>query len=155
MGKSFFINLIKKRFIEIQKMEMKNEDKQVFVRHLYFIKFDAWTYSKDNLWASLMYSIFKHLSEQLDMEATLENKGGVDLTNAGLIIIELTRDLSKGEKGYLNNLSGEKENAKLFKDLRNIKQNGDRVSKSFSDIFTSQMEHDKEDLKKAEGELKT
>ena len=44
-----------------------------FVGHIYQIKFDVWTYSKANLWASLMQTIFLELDRQITLEQQLQN----------------------------------------------------------------------------------
>jgi sulfur relay (sulfurtransferase) DsrC/TusE family protein len=42
-----------------------------FVGHIYQIQFNAWTYAKSNLWASLMQEIFYELNHQVSLEQQL------------------------------------------------------------------------------------
>lgn len=73
-GKSFVLDLIKRRLIEIRCSEVKNRDENLYVGHPYLIEFNAWTYAKSNLWASLMHDIFTQLNNQLTVEQALNNK---------------------------------------------------------------------------------
>ena len=65
-GKSFILDLIDRRLREIRKQEVAEDS--LHVGHIYWIEFDAWTYSKKNLWASLMDQICKQFEEQLMIE---------------------------------------------------------------------------------------
>jgi len=59
-GKSFTFNLIKERLAKIQELDLSGgfpRSESPFVGHIYLVKFDAWTYTKSNLWASLMYQV--------------------------------------------------------------------------------------------------
>ena len=59
-GKSCTFNLIKERLAEIQELVLLDgfpRSESPFVGHIYLVKFDAWTYTKSNLWASLMYQV--------------------------------------------------------------------------------------------------
>ncbi len=144
-GKSFFINLMKKRFIEIQREKVDGDDSP-YVGHLYYIKFDAWTFGKEDLWASLMFRIFQSLNEQLEIEAKLMETR--DLREGGLSVIELFDKLSKAEKEYFNLLDIDDVDA-FVEDVRHIRTK-DQVSKPFNNIFAKQMKKDRDDLKKAE-----
>jgi hypothetical protein len=46
----------------------------VFVGHVYQIHFNAWTYAKSNLWASLMDTIFSCLNRQMQLERLLAHR---------------------------------------------------------------------------------
>ena len=57
-----------------------------YTGHIYQIKFDAWSYAKENLWASLMQEIFFELNRQISWEQQLgeflvENQGSDQLKN--------------------------------------------------------------------------
>ena len=58
-----------------------------FVGHVYQINFNAWTYAKSNLWASLMHEIFIQLNSQLSLEKNLSTK--VDLLKGGRLFSHL------------------------------------------------------------------
>ena len=52
--------------------QMPDDDRvSRYVGHIYQIKFDAWTYAKANLWASLMQTIFVELDRQITLETHL------------------------------------------------------------------------------------
>lgn len=76
-GKTFVMNRMRRRMLQIRSYEAKgwltdpeNESGPTYVGHVYPIEFNAWTYAKSNLWASLMHKIFTDLNRQL----TLENR---------------------------------------------------------------------------------
>ncbi len=66
-GKSFVLNLMDRRLQEIRKQKVLEKD-ALHVGHIYWIEFDAWTYSKKNLWARLMDQICCQFEEQLNIE---------------------------------------------------------------------------------------
>lgn len=78
-GKSFIMNLMQQRMNEIRSLSLteeqawSTEEKKAFpyVGHIYQIKFDAWTFAKSNLWASLMQTIFLELDRQISLEQKL------------------------------------------------------------------------------------
>ncbi|MCZ8026883.1 MAG: P-loop NTPase fold protein [Microcystis sp. LE19-10.1B] len=78
-GKSFIMNLMQQRMNEIRSLSLteeqawSTEEKKAFpyVGHIYQIKFDAWTFAKYNLWASLMQTIFLELDRQISLEQKL------------------------------------------------------------------------------------
>lgn len=90
-GKSFGMNLIQQRIEAIRKQELtrlqawgdpnSSNDIQILsphVGHIYQISFNAWTYAKSDLWASLMQEIFYELNRQI----TLERQIGTFLSNS-------------------------------------------------------------------------
>ena len=88
-GKSFALHLMKQRINEIRSVALTEkqawgEADQLFpyVGHIYQIEFDAWTYAKSNLWASLMQKVFFELNRQISLEEKLKN-AGVDLLEGG------------------------------------------------------------------------
>lgn len=139
---------MKKRFIKIQKIKFEG-DESPYVGHLYYIKFDAWTFSKQDLWASLMFRIFQALNEQMEIEAKLTS---VTLSEGRLSVIELFDKLKKVWEEYFQSLE-EKGVEKIEAELRRVTQT-DRICESFSNIFASQRKEDDNDLKKAEEALK-
>lgn len=66
-GKSFILDLIERRLREIRRQPLPQTD-ALHVGHIYWIEFDAWTYSKQNLWASLMDQICSQFEDQLNVE---------------------------------------------------------------------------------------
>jgi predicted KAP-like P-loop ATPase len=90
-GKSFCLYLMKQRINEIRSKALTeaqawgNTDQlSPYVGHIYQIEFDAWTYAKSNLWASLMQKIFLELNRQISLEQKLE-AANVDLLKGGQI----------------------------------------------------------------------
>jgi hypothetical protein len=69
-GKSFVMYLINQYVQRIRAQRVK-KGWAVFVGHLYQIHFNAWTYAKSNLWASLMDTIFSTLNRQMQLEQLL------------------------------------------------------------------------------------
>mmetsp|Transcript_58296 Transcript_58296/g.118570 ORF Transcript_58296/g.118570 Transcript_58296/m.118570 type:complete len:98 (-) Transcript_58296:1073-1366(-) len=70
MGKSFFFNLLVDHIINMQKTPA-SDTKDNFAGHIYKVEFNAWTFSKGDLWSSIMYKILKDLNEQLQLEEKL------------------------------------------------------------------------------------
>jgi WD40 repeat protein/predicted KAP-like P-loop ATPase len=90
-GKSFCLYLMKQRINEIRSEALTEaqawgDTDQLFpyVGHIYQIEFDAWTYAKSNLWASLMQKVFLELNRQISLEQKLE-AAKVDLLKGGQI----------------------------------------------------------------------
>ena len=87
-GKSYMMHLMQKHMVEIRSRGLdpveawgfKNQDDKNpdsnrlnrYVGHIYQIKFDAWTYAKSNLWASLMQTIFFELDRQITLEHQIQ-----------------------------------------------------------------------------------
>lgn len=103
-GKSFVMHLMKKHLMEIRRRNLAitaaweaqdntnnadankdatkkdtKADLSPFVGHIYQVHFDAWTYAKADLWASLMQTIFLQLDDQLRVENAL--RGAKDKDN--------------------------------------------------------------------------
>ncbi|MEB3164807.1 MAG: P-loop NTPase fold protein [Prochlorothrix sp.] len=81
-GKSFAIHLMNRQIEAIRSREISREaawgDSEMrspYVGHIYPIFFDAWTYAKANLWASLMETIFTELDRQITQELQLRSAG--------------------------------------------------------------------------------
>jgi predicted KAP-like P-loop ATPase len=108
-GKSFVLHLIRNRIQEIRCEPVNSpEDASFpFIGHPYIINFDAWTYAKSNLWASLMQKIFMELDRQIGLEQ--------------LLITELGKDLKEGQNTQiwrvLNDLSDDERERILKTDL--------------------------------------
>lgn len=134
-GKSFGMHLIQERVHEIRCRPLTpaeawgegleddpDREKKLspYVGHVYQIKFNAWSYAKADLWASLMQEIFA----ELDRQITLENQ----LKEAGLDLLShqnLSKILAKVESGdrqwFIDYLDREKFKAVQEKDdLQNM-----------------------------------
>ncbi|MDB9308420.1 P-loop NTPase fold protein [Aphanizomenon sp. CS-733/32] len=83
-GKSFGMHLIEKQITKIRCQQLtgkqtwgdKGDEPNLspYVGHVYQIKFNAWSYAKSDLWASLMQTIFEQLDRQLTLEKQLADK---------------------------------------------------------------------------------
>jgi predicted KAP-like P-loop ATPase len=84
-GKSFAMHLIRQQINTIRSQSLKQQqawgheqdedyEKKLspYVGHIYQIQFNAWTYARTNLWASLMQEIFYELNRQLTLEQDLK-----------------------------------------------------------------------------------
>ncbi|MBD2359524.1 hypothetical protein H6G41_34130 [Tolypothrix sp. FACHB-123] len=87
-GKSHAMHLIQEKITQIRCQPLNEEqawkDDALHVGHIYQIRFDAWTYTRSNLWASLMQTIFFELNRQLSLEKQLQ-KAGVSPLSGGQI----------------------------------------------------------------------
>ncbi len=89
-GKSFVMHLLKQRMANIRARRVLkgwppfsgDAPRSPFVGHIYQVTFNAWTYAKSNLWASLMHTIFFELNRQLSLEKVL-SRGSVEALLAG------------------------------------------------------------------------
>ena len=83
-GKSFGMYLIRQKVNEIRSQPLspwqswgdsdtptRTENTSPYVGHIYQIEFNAWTYAKSDLWASLMQEIFYELNRQISLEQQL------------------------------------------------------------------------------------
>jgi hypothetical protein len=78
-GKSFALHLIAERMKQIRCLPVDatmawashRDSAFAYVGHVYTVRFDAWTYAKADLWASLMQTIFSELERQLTLEQRL------------------------------------------------------------------------------------
>ncbi|MEM6252746.1 MAG: P-loop NTPase fold protein [Cyanobacteria bacterium P01_D01_bin.156] len=78
-GKSFAMHLIQSQINAIRTKALTPPQvwgpysgrHSPYVGHIYQIKFDAWSYAKENLWASLMQKIFFELNRQISWEQQL------------------------------------------------------------------------------------
>lgn len=149
-GKSFGMHLIEKRITAIRCQKLngektwgntgKEKDLSVFVGHVYQIKFNAWSYAKSNLWASLMQTIF----EQLDRQLTLEQQLG-----------EVSNLLDGGEVWKaLNQMSDSDRNAILESELApEVFAKLEDGNNALWDILSKVRKEEQEKLKKSESEL--
>ena len=103
-GKSFVLKLLEERIAKIRCHDLTsykdNLDKFPYVGHPYVIRFDAWTYAKSSLWASLMQTILLELNRQIGLEQTLSKIKGVSQLN-GSNIWQLLSDLDDRQRKIL------------------------------------------------------
>jgi predicted KAP-like P-loop ATPase len=107
-GKSFAMHLMQRRMGQIRALPVAKADAWPkdrdgafpWVGHVYVVRFDAWTFAKSNLWASLMQTIFRDLNHQLTLEAELSGrdaelalKGGEAY---GALLLESASDRASG-----------------------------------------------------------
>ncbi|MHC4945827.1 MAG: P-loop NTPase fold protein, partial [Planctomycetota bacterium] len=81
-GKSFVLHLLQERLLKIRSDNLSDPVKREtfpYVGHPYLIQFDAWTYAKSNLWASLMQEVLVELNHQISMEKLLKDIDGENL----------------------------------------------------------------------------
>jgi predicted KAP-like P-loop ATPase len=93
-GKSFGMHLIEKQITKIRCQKLTQEQTwseqgdepnlSAYVGHVYQIKFNAWSYAKSDLWASLMQTIFEQLDRQLSLERQLREVGENDLAGGNV-----------------------------------------------------------------------
>jgi O-acetyl-ADP-ribose deacetylase (regulator of RNase III)/flagellin-specific chaperone FliS len=90
-GKSFVMYLMLKEMMRIRSLPVRKGwdagEEEPYVGHVYPIEFNAWTYAKSDLWASLMQTIFMELNKQLTMEQLI----GEGLLKAGSYWLELSQ----------------------------------------------------------------
>ncbi|MEM9217057.1 MAG: P-loop NTPase fold protein [Cyanobacteria bacterium P01_F01_bin.150] len=81
-GKSYIMHLMQQSMTSVRSRSVTPEEAwpeadpnheklSAYVGHIYQIKFDAWTFAKSNLWASLMQTIFLELNHQISLEQQL------------------------------------------------------------------------------------
>ncbi len=83
-GKSFGMHLIRQKVNKIRRQRLNSGEAwgypgesdrpdllSPYVGHIYQIEFNAWTYAKSDLWASLMQEIFYELNRQISLERQL------------------------------------------------------------------------------------
>ncbi|WP_019501668.1 P-loop NTPase fold protein [Pseudanabaena sp. PCC 6802] len=124
-GKSYIMHLMRQKMTQIRSNSITTKEawgesdcedryssqKQTspYVGHVYQITFDAWTYARSNLWASLMETIFFELNRQLTLEKQL-GAVGIDPLRGGEIWKVLSDGLTDEERQTLikNVLESEK-----------------------------------------------
>jgi uncharacterized protein YgiM (DUF1202 family) len=101
-GKSFFMNNVKKKIINITRsaqIEYKDE-KVSYCRHVVHIDFNAWHYVETNLWASLVDHIFTELNSALTQRIEKENEGAT--VEALFERLETVKQLKQEAQAELN-----------------------------------------------------
>ena len=143
-GKSYFFNLMMEHMISIQKRPADLHVREAFAGHIYVVEFDAWTYSKGDVWSSLMIQILKSLNEQLQFEESVNNQ---DLIDGKVSTVEVFHNLSSRDIEYLKN------NREVLKTLEHVKKNGDSASESLLRAINENYKKDLEELKRIRKEM--
>ena len=144
-GKSFGMHLIQERVHEIRCRPVTpaeawgeglendpDREKKLspYVGHVYQIKFNAWSYAKANLWASLMQEIFAELDRQITLENQLQ-EAGLDLLSHQNLSEILAKVESGDRQWFLDYLDKEK-----FNDAQEKDQLQNMVLKTIADSKT-------------------
>ena len=101
-GKSFILQLLQERLRFLRNQDLSAEavrNSNPYVGHTYLVRFDAWTYAKSDLWASLMERILFDLDQQLNLEQTIARR--VDLRKG----FDLWEIIANSASGQLNALA--------------------------------------------------
>jgi hypothetical protein len=149
-GKSFVLHLIKERLRQLRSWDLSEEDMLEnfpYVGHPYLVHFDAWTYAKSDLWASLMQRILLDLDQQLNLEQTIE-KAKAGLLCKGVDIWELMEDLTAKQCADLQKELG----AEAIAAFQGWK-NGRGVAKSLWGVLEELRKQELKDLNDAKQKL--
>ena len=73
-GKSFFMNKLKDRIQEISEINRKENKDSKYWSKIAHIEFNAWHYVESNLWASLVYTLFKELTTEEEDQVLVRRK---------------------------------------------------------------------------------
>ncbi len=111
-GKSFVLHLIEDRLQELrcQAVGVNSEARSAypFVGHPYLVRFDAWTYAKNNLWASLMQTTLVELDRQLSLEHELLKSLPIDPCESSPVWRLMQGLTDKQRKRLLKDTNGKK-----------------------------------------------
>ena len=169
-GKSYIMHLMQRHMVEIRSRGMdaieawglKDDKSSIpdsdrvsrYVGHIYQIKFDAWTYAKSNLWASLMQTIFFELDRQITLEQQIKealNKiDGIKPLDqqSGAIWQALYETSEEDRKWFLANALNQKA-FKEWEENSQIQSNSDQLW----DLFATSQTEAIENLKQVEKKL--
>lgn len=149
-GKSTVMNLILARLKRFQQYDLTDDTREHFpyCGHIYYVRFDCWTYAKGDLWASLMHQILVHLNGQLNLEKIIGN----DILMRGVSTIELMDHFgTTGKQAYLEKKIADEEKQGQVRKLINSKNSN--ITRALIDATTCDYEEDVKNLKNAENEL--
>ncbi|MEM7009907.1 MAG: P-loop NTPase fold protein, partial [Verrucomicrobiota bacterium] len=146
-GKSFALHLLEKRLTALRTWDLTDEkihESFPFVGHLYLVKFDAWTYAKEDLWASLMHTILREINTQLEFERV----AGAERIRKGIDIWTILRNLTAMESEALRGEAGEQ----ILEGFKSWKAS-DNLTETLRDLLRNQREAEWKHLEKAEEKL--
>ena len=139
-GKTFMFHIIEKELINIQKMK-KNAG--LYCNNLYLVKFDAWTFSKGDIWSSLMFRILTDLNKQIQLEKLLKKfHKDNDQEYEGISLLEELNALSDSQMKYLKERIGDSD---LRKNIEKMFEN--KVSGALSEAVNINGEEKAKELK--------
>ncbi|WP_016953058.1 P-loop NTPase fold protein [Anabaena sp. PCC 7108] len=152
-GKSFGMHLIEKQITKIRCQQLtakqtwgeKGDEPNLspYVGHVYQIKFNAWSYAKSDLWASLMQTIFDQLDRQLTLEKQL---GEVSNLLAGGDVWRVINQMNDSDRKAILESELSKEVFAKFKE-----KNAD--GNALWDILSEVREEEQKKLEQTEQEL--
>ena len=88
-GKTFFMNKMQKRIDEIAKAEKAENRKEPFYcRNIVQLRFNAWHYIDQDLWASLAAAIFDGLDQWITTSALADDPDSHESKRAGLLTFQ-------------------------------------------------------------------
>ncbi|MBD2663046.1 peptidase C14, caspase catalytic subunit p20 [Richelia sinica FACHB-800] len=161
-GKSFGMHLIEQQITKIRCHpitakqawgDVGNEPSlSPYVGHVYQIKFNAWSYAKSDLWASLMQTIFDQLDRQLTLEKQL---GEVSDLLAGGDIWRVVNQMNDSDRKIIleSELSQD-----VLSQLKDKNPDGNALWELLSQVRqeeTEKLKRAEEELQNLEAELKT
>ena len=169
-GKSFVLHLLEERLRDIRCAPLRtatddeaaaDSDGFPYIGHPYVIRFDAWTYAKADLWASLMQTILLELDRQIGLEQQLIEAG---LSAEGSHSVwRALADSTDKQRQQLKEMLDEDERlpqtGRFSEDVRKKLtalekgELGKVTSESLWDVLSDLRHGEREDLRKAEEEL--
>jgi WD40 repeat protein/predicted KAP-like P-loop ATPase len=154
-GKSFGMHLIEQQITKIRTHpitakqawgDVGNEPSlSPYVGHVYQIKFNAWSYAKSDLWASLMQTIFDQLDRQLTLEKQL---GEVSDLLAGGDIWRVINQMNDSDRKII--LESE-----LSQDVLSQLKDKNPDGNALWELLSQVRQEESEKLKRAEEELQS
>ncbi|MBN4057085.1 hypothetical protein JYU19_02115 [bacterium AH-315-J21] len=134
-GKSFVMNLIKNRLIDIRCHRIDDADQYPYVGHNYIVEFNAWTYAKSNLWASLMKEILTQLNDQFTFESLLRECKEYELTVGGDHCSRIYTIPANDLEHFMKHPVGQE----ALKSLNKIEQDGQTIWEKFREIQNTEV----------------
>ena len=170
-GKTFAMHLMKEEMARIRTLavpadkawpDTADPDAFPYVGHVYMINFDAWTYAKSDLWASLMQTILCGLNQQLIQERKIAKAlGGTNhLLDSGNVW-RYIYDLPKQKKSIiLNSELGEEAVKRFLKEQVSTSVTGNEHRlwdnlRTVREDERKKLREAKQELEKRKAELKT
>ena len=142
-GKSFVLHLLKERLLKIRSEDVSDQNKRKsfpYIGHPYIVHFDAWTYAKSSLWASLMQNILVDLNHQISIEQLLS---GIDenlLLGEKAGVWKLLQELSPQDFTQLSQTKIGKEAIKMLSNLEGAKLDPDVLWNKLRDLRSKERE---------------
>ncbi len=147
-GKSFVLHLLTQRLAEIRRQPLPDGDAFPYIGHPYVIRFDAWTYAKANLWASLMQRIFFELNRQIGLEREIIEKLGISPLEDSEVWHILYGLDEREREVFLRTEAGRK----ALSVAANL-DHGEDVNQTLWKVLSDERRKEQESLKNAESEL--